>query len=137
MILTFEKYGTKNHSKFLLKYHIIFVVKYRKKLLTSPLSNDMKTILTNISKKYDFEIDLMEVDKDHIHLLISSVPSVSPLQVVNRLKQISTIEIWKLYGMFLQRHFWNEKTFWTDGYFVSTIGDVSEKTIREYIEKQG
>ena len=79
MLMTYEAYQTKNHSKFLLKYHMIFVVKYRKKLLKGTLSDDMKTILTNISTRYDFEIDLMECgDEDHIHILVSSEPSVSP-----------------------------------------------------------
>ena len=138
MVITFENYETKNHSKYLLKYHMIFVVKYRKKLLSNPLGDDMKLILTNISKRYDFDIDLMECgDEDHIHLLVSSEPSVSPLQIVNRLKQMSTIEIWKSYAAYLHRQFWKEKTFWSDGYFVSSIGNVSEKTIKEYIEKQG
>jgi len=50
---------------------------------------------------------------------------------------MSTIEIWKLYGVYLRNQFWNERTFWSDGYFVSSIGNVSEKTIKEYIEKQG
>ena len=130
-------YETKNHSKFLLKYHMIFVVKYRKNLLINQLSDDMKLILTKISNNYDFEIEIMESDGDHIHLLVSSIPTVSPLQIVNRLKQMSTIEIWKTYSAFLQRHFWRERTFWSDGYFVSTIGNVSQETIREYIEQQG
>lgn len=138
MIMVFEDYNTKNHSKYLLKYHMIFVVKYRKRLLKTPISDDMKLILTNISKRYYFEIDLMECgDEDHIHILVSTQPSVSPLQIVNRLKQMSTIEIWKLYGVYLRNQFWNERTFWSDGYFVSSIGNVSEKTIKEYIEKQG
>lgn len=138
MLMTYEAYQTKNHSKFLLKYHMIFVVKYRKKLLKGTLSDDMKTILTNISNRYDFEIDLMECgDEDHIHILVSSEPSVSPLQIVNRLKQMSTIEIWKLHPQFLRNHFWAERTFWSDGYFVSSIGNVSEKSIKEYIENQG
>jgi len=113
------------------------VVKYRKNLLINQLSDDMKLILTKISNNYDFEIEIMESDGDHIHLLVSSIPTVSPLQIVNRLKQMSTIEIWKTYSAFLQRHFWRERTFWSDGYFVSTIGNVSQETIREYIEQQG
>ena len=138
VMMVFEDYKTKNHSKYLLKYHMIFVVKYRKRLLKTPISDDMKLILANISKRYDFEIDLMECgDKDHIHILVSTQPSVSPLQIVNRLKQMSTIEIWKLYGVYLRNQFWNERTFWSDGYFVSSIGNVSEKTINEYIENQG
>ena len=49
----------------------------------------------DISKKYDFEIKEMEVDKDHIHMMVSSVPKISPLQIVRVLKQQSTIRIWK------------------------------------------
>ena len=60
VMMVFEDYKTKNHSKYLLKYHMIFVVKYRKRLLKTPISDDMKLILTNISKRYDFDIDLME-----------------------------------------------------------------------------
>jgi putative transposase len=87
-----------------------------------------KDVVVSGTNRYDFEIDLMECgDEDHIHLLISSEPSESPLQIVNRLKQMSTTEIWKLYDAYLHRQFWKEKTFWSDGYFVSSIGNVSEK----------
>lgn len=91
----------------------------------------------DISKRYDFEIKEVEVDKDHIHMMISSEPKVSPLQIVRILKQQSTIKIWKMYPKELSRHYWKENTFWTDGYFVSTIGEVSTKTLRHYIQNQG
>ena len=91
-----KKYQSKNHSKFLLTYHIIFTCKYRKKLLIK-FGEYIKQIMFDISKKYDFEILEMEVDKDHIHLMVSSVPKLSPLQIVRVLKQQSTIEIWKMY----------------------------------------
>ena len=68
-----KKYQSKNHSKFILTYHIIFTCKYRKKLLIK-YGEDIKQIMFDISKKYDFEIKEMEVDKDHIHMMISSVP---------------------------------------------------------------
>ena len=55
----------------------------------------VKQIMFDISKKYDFEIKEMEVDKDHIHMMVSSVPKISPLQIVRVLKQQSTIRIWK------------------------------------------
>ena len=68
-----KNYQSKNNSKFILTYHIIFTCKYRKKLLTK-YGDDMKQIMFDISKRYDFEIKEMEVDKDHIHFMISSVP---------------------------------------------------------------
>lgn len=131
-----KKYQSKNHSKFILTYHLIFVCKYRKKLLVK-FGEHIKQIMFDISKKYDFEILEMEVDKDHTHLMVSSVPKLSPLQIVRVLKQQSTIEIWKMHGKELRKQYWRENTFWTDGYFCSTIGEVSSKTLKHYIQNQG
>lgn len=91
----------------------------------------------DISKRYDFEIKEMEVDKDHIHMMIESVPKISPLQIVRVLKQQSTIQMWRKYFKELKKYYWAENTFWTDGYFVSTIGEVSSKTLKHYIQNQG
>jgi putative transposase len=79
----------------------------------------------------------MEVDKDHVHMIIESVPKLSPLQIVRVLKQQSTIQIWRMYNRELKHYYWKENTFWTDGYFCSTIGEVSSKTLRKYIQNQG
>lgn len=133
---TNKTYRSLNHSKFVLTYHIIFVCKYRKKLLIK-YSDDIKQVMFDISKNYDFEIKEMETDKDHIHIMIESVPKISPLQIVRVLKQQSTIYIWRMHKKELQKYYWKENTFWTDGYFVSTIGEVSSKTLKHYIQNQG
>ena len=75
------KYETKNHSKFLLMYHVIFVCKYRKKIL-EPISEELKLIMSEISKESDFEILEMETDKHHIHFLIKSELKVGILSIV-------------------------------------------------------
>ena len=131
-----KNYKSKNHSKFILTYHIIFTCKYRKKLLIK-YGEDVKQIMYDISKRYDFDIKEMEVDKDHIHMMISSVPKISPLQIVRVLKQQSTIQMWRRYASELKKQYWKENTFWTDGYFCSTIGEVSSKTLKHYIQNQG
>lgn len=131
-----KNYKSKNHSKFILTYHIIFVCKYRKKLLIK-YGEDVKQIMYDISKRYDFDIKEMEVDKDHIHMMISSVPKISPLQIVRVLKQQSTIQMWRRYASELKKQYWKENTFWADGYFCSTIGEVSSKTLKHYIQNQG
>ena len=131
-----KNYKSKNHSKFILTYHIIFVCKYRKKLLIK-YGEDVKQIMYDISKRYDFDIKEMEVDKDHIHMMISSVPKISPLQIVRVLKQQSTIQMWRRYASELKKQYWKENTFWTDGYFCSTIGEVSSETLKRYIQNQG
>lgn len=101
------------------------------------MERDIKQIMQDIAESSSFNIEVMETDKDHLHMLVSSEPKLSPLQIVRRLKQISTSVIWKKYENRLRHIFYREKTFWTDGYFVSSIGNVSQETIRNYIEKQG
>jgi len=130
-------YDRKSHSKQLMLVHLIFVCKYRKKLLVK-FGEDIKSIFYNISNEYNFTIEEMEVDKDHIHLLVKYNTKTSVLQIVRWLKQISTYRVWRLnYNTILQNHFWNEHTFWSNGYFACSIGNVSAETIRKYIEEQG
>lgn len=128
-------YRPKNHGKFLITYHFIFVVKYRRALLVQ-YGETIKEMMHEIANRSDFSIMQMEVDKDHIHLMIESEPKLSPLQILRRLKQESTIKIWKLYPE-LKKHFWKEQTFWSDGYFCCSIGNASIETVRKYIESQG
>lgn len=129
-------YKTLNKSKFCLQYHLIFVCKYRKKLLTK-YGSEIKQILYDISNKADFDIIEMEVDKDHIHFMISASPKVSVSMIVRKLKSESTINIWKKHFSELSKVIWNKIEFWSDGYFCSTIGQVSKETLKRYIRNQG
>jgi putative transposase len=128
---------SKNRKKYLLKIHLIFACKYRKKLLINPIDKDIKQIMLIISSISDFKIDIMETDQDHIHLLLNISPNYSISSIVNRLKSISTNMIWKKHHNLLVKHFWKEKTFWSDGYFVNSIGNANLETVRHYIENQG
>jgi putative transposase len=130
------EYESKAHSKFLLRSHLIFVCKYRKKLLIR-YGDETKRIFEDIATRSDFSFEAMEVDQDHIHCLVKSEPRPSPLAIVRRLKQESTVRLWRVHERELQRHFWKERTFWSDGYFCCTIGNASQDTIRQYIESQG
>ena len=131
-----SKYFHDSHSKHLLHVHLIFCVKYRKRLLTI-YGNDVKSIFMEISDNYDFDIVSMEVDKDHIHMMIQFPPTLAIVSIVRRLKQISTNQLWKLYRQQIQKQFWVEHTFWSDGYFVCYTGDTNTDTIKKYIESQG
>lgn len=93
--------------------------------------------MRRIESGSDFKIEEMEVDIDHLHLMITSTPNLSPTQIVRKLKQESTIYMWQLFPEELKKHFWKERTFWTDGYFVSSIGEVSSETLKNYIQNQG
>ena len=130
-------YQSNDRHKWYLKCHLIFVCKYRKRLLEGNMQEIIKEIFSVIELHSDFSIDIMETDKDHIHLLISYPPNIAVTSIARRLKQESTRELWNRYPDWLRHHFWKEHTFWSDGFFVCSIGEASPETVRKYIENQG
>ena len=64
-------------------------------------------------------------------------PTMSVSKIVNLMKSYTTYHIWKRYPNYLRKHFWKEHTFWTDGYFACSVGNVSEEMLKKYIENQG
>lgn len=132
-----KKYHTGSHCKCLLKVHLIFVTKYRKKILVNLADETLKQIMFEVAQESDFTIEMMETDVDHIHFLIDYPPTLQISSIVNRLKSVSTNRLWKQFGAYLKNSYWKEKTLWSDGYFCCSTGDASTDTIKEYIEEQG
>ena len=127
-----------SHNKYLLQYHLIFVCKYRKKRLVSQqIAYDVKVLSTEICEKHGVSIKYMEVYKDHIHYMIETRPDINLSDFVRTMKSYIAYHICKKYSAYLHKCFWKEKTFFTDGYFICSVGNVSEKTLKEYIENQG
>lgn len=132
-----DVYQHRRHNKNLLMVHLIFATKYRKKLLAGQLREDVKQYIFDTCKKYHWYIKRMETDRDHIHILLQYNPTDSITGIVTALKQHSTYMVWKSHGSFLRHHYWKEKTFWSDGYFAASVGQVSQAAIERYIEQQG
>lgn len=130
------EYETKSHCKYLIAPHLILVVKYRKKLRCGALGQFVKNSIVELSKNSDFTVKEIEIDKDHIHVLMTISPKYSVSQHVRNIKQLNNHMIWG-YDPSLKRQFWKEKTFWSDGYFVCSVGNASAETIRKYIQDQG
>lgn len=100
---------SRNRHKYLLQYHIIFVCKYRKRLLVSKqISNDIKQFSFEICQKHNVIIKYLETDKDHIHYMIETEPTMSVSKIVNLMKGYTTYHIWQRYPNYLQKHFWKE-----------------------------
>ncbi len=132
-----ENYNHENRHEYYLKCHLIFCIKYRRKILKGEFDDNIKAVFQSIADNSDFNIDITETDKDHIHFLISYPPKLSVTSIVRKLKQESTVFAWHLYGSMLRKYFWKEKTLWSDGYFVCSIGEANPNTVREYIRQQG
>lgn len=94
-----------------------------------------------ISKKYDFSIDTIDLDyakPDHMHILVRSVPTIAPYQIVRVLKQESTVWAWKNYEQWLKKFYYGGmRHIFTRGYFCASVGNVSAQNVADYLEKQG
>ena len=118
-----------------LQYHIVWCVKYRRKILTPDIEVSLMAIIHKIAKDNDFEILEANTDKDHIHLLISCSPQHYIPNIMKALKGVSARLLMKEHGDFLKQkllggHLWNPS------YFVATVSENTEAQIREYIARQ-
>ena len=135
IFLMFTEYCHGKRAKYLLRYHLILVCKYRKSCFSDTNITDcIKALSTNISEKHGVEILFMEVVKDHIHYMIPTSPNINLSNYVRGLKQYTTYHLWEKFGRNLRKQFWHEKTFWSDGFFIEPIGEVSSAPLKHYIE---
>jgi putative transposase len=124
-----------SHAVYDLKYHMVWVPKYRKMILGGELAKKLKMTFEEISEKYEFEIDTMEVKDDHVHLFLSAPPRYSPAEIVQIIKSISAKMVFKQFPE-VKKELWGGE-FWSDGYFVRSVGDkVTSEVIRRYIKYQ-
>ena len=118
----FTEYCHSKRAKYLLRYHLILVCKYRKSCFADTNITDcIKALSTYISEKHGVEILFMEVDKDHIHYMIQTSPNINLSNYVRVLKQYTTYHLWKKFGEHLRKQFWHEKTFWSDGFLLHQL----------------
>lgn len=132
-----KKYKTFNHAKAYIRYHLVFSTKYRKNCLTGIKTELFEALKMAEEKSRLFRIRVMEIDKNHIHFLISIKPDESISNVVKTLKQFSTYYIWKNKYEHMRQYYWKKPHYlWTRGYFIKTVGDCDEEKIKKYIENQ-
>ena len=132
-----DGYRRGGHVKYSLKIHLIFVTKYRRKLFYRKLKEDVKQYLCDVAIRQNCSIIKMETDIDHVHVLLEYAPSQSVSDIAGFLKQYSAYKMWRKYKVVLLRYYWKRNALWSDGYFVSSIGQMSQATIETYIQNQG
>lgn len=124
------------HCAWQIHYHIVFPVKYRRALLDKEVVQIIKETALGIQERYAIEIEAMGMDKDHIHILCGAHPKVSPGQIVQTFKSITGREIFRRKPS-VKKQLWGGE-FWTDGYYVATVGDRANwATVEKYIQEQG
>ena len=115
---------------------MIFCPKYRKGILYGDISTRLKEICLEIANTYDFIIEEIETDVNHIHMVISCNPRFNIMKCIQLLKQITAYNLFKEFPYIKKRYLWGGK-FWSRSSFVSTVGSVSLEVVKKYIENQG
>ena len=123
------------HAVYDLKYHLVWVPKYRAHILGGEVTTFLKETFYQIAEDYEFHIDTLEVMEDHVHIFIEATPAYSPAELVQILKSISAREVYKKFPK-MRKLMWSGM-IWNDGYFVRSVGDkVTADIIRKYIKYQ-
>ena len=126
----------KSHNVSVLLYHIVCPAKYRRVVFSNEVDQVLKTICLEIASRYEIVFIEIGTDQDHVHFLVQSVPTYSPTKIVRTIKSLTAREIFARVPSVKQK-LWGGQ-FWTDGYYISTVGQYgSEDTIRQYVKQQG
>jgi putative transposase len=127
-------YRAGSHSRYELKVHIVWITKYRKKILRGDVSSRVRELIREICKANDVLIIKGHVSLDHIHLLVSYPPSISVSKLVQYLKGKTSRRMLQDYTE-LRKAFWGQH-LWARGYFAASVGTVTDEIVKEYIDKQ-
>ena len=128
------KYWTGAHTKHRLCYHLVWIPKYRKRVLSGKIAIHLKRLLYEACKVNRWYISEVSIQEDHVHVVIQLLPRVSVAEAVQTLKG-GTSRIIRAEFPELEEFLWGD-SFWADGYFAETVGQVNEEVIRKYIRDQ-
>ena len=132
-----SNYWHLSHNVSKLVYHFVCPAKYRRVVFDGSVEESLRQICEGIELRYEW-IEFLEigVDKDHVHFLIQSTPDHSPSEIIRTVKSLTARRIFAEHPE-VKKKLWGGE-FWTDGYFVSTVGrNTTESIIREYVKNQG
>lgn len=129
-----SKYKKLSHAIYYCTYHVVWVPKYRYRVLSGGIKEMMERDIRGMSEWLGCEIAELNVREDHVHVVVSIPPKVSVSDYMGVIKGKTAIKLFKSYPGMRKKPYWGNH-FWARGYFVSTIG-VDEETIRKYVRYQ-
>ena len=126
----------KSHNVSILIYHFVCPAKYRRAVLDGEVDQVLKEVCLDIAERYQIEFLEIGTDRDHAHFLVQSVPSYSPTKIIMIIKSLTAREVFARVPS-VKKQLWGGE-FWSDGYYVSTVGQhATEETIKQYVKQQG
>ncbi|MFN2261027.1 MAG: IS200/IS605 family transposase [Psychroflexus sp.] len=129
-----QNYRKTSHTTYDCKYHIVWITKYRKRVLSGEVGKRVRELVREVCRRNDVEILKGHVSKDHVHIFVSVPPHLAISKLVKYLKGKSSFKLMQENKQ-LSRNFWG-RHLWARGYFVATSGNITDEIIMEYIQNQ-
>ena len=126
-----------SHCTYRIRYHMVFVLKYRKQLLLDQIPIEyLKNLLEGIGERYYFKFDAIGMEEDHMHIVVGAAPRYSPSEVMQIIKSITAKMIFKRFPK-IKKQLWGGE-FWSDGGHIDTVSDLGGlEKIKKYVLEQG
>jgi len=126
----------RSHNKTLLIFHLVCPIKYRRKIFTEGIERSFKSVCLEMGIKYDYNFLEIGIDDDHVHFLIQTFPNIRISGMVQSIKSITAREMFERHPE-VKVFLWGGE-FWTDGFYLNTVGHYGNLSmIENYVKKQG
>jgi len=126
---------SKNHATYSLGYHIIFCPKFRYQVLKGAIEVELRRILVEVCKVYEWRVSSLEIMPDHVHIFVQAHPSTSPMEIAKTLKSISAVRLFSRFPELKKRRFWGTG-LWSRGTYYASVGNLSAYAVQHYIDTQ-
>ena len=125
------KYRRGSHTRFKIEYHFVWVTKYRYHMLQSDLALRVRKLVRQICEQWEIQILRGVVSNDHVHILVSAPPSISPSEIMRRIKGRTSSKIFEEFPH-VKKRYWG-RHFWARGFFCVTAGELTKQMIEDYL----
>lgn len=126
------EYRVGPHTKYKIEYHFVWIAKYRYHVLIGDVAIRLRELVRQTCGMFEIEIIRGVVSKDHVHILVSAPPNISPSEIMRRIKGRTASKLFEEFPH-LKKRYWG-RHFWARGYFCVTAGELTKQMIEDYLE---
>ena len=130
-----SKYRSSHRSVFNLTVHMVFVTKYRRKVINAQMLEELKLVFESVLKSWNCQLIEFNAESDHCHLIVSFPPQKRLSDLVGNLKATASKTMWRKFESQLSKVY-HKKVFWTSSYFIASCGGVTLEALKKYVQAQ-
>lgn len=129
-------YNSGYRSKYSLTVHIVFVTKYRRKVINAQMMTRLETVANSVAEKWNSKIVEFSGEVDHVHFILDYPPSKTLSSLIANMKSTMSKTMWRDFESHVKTFYWGKRVFWTGAYFASSCGGVTVEELKAYVQSQ-